>query len=156
MCHHSYYIKRLAHSGLSATANRIKILEIIASAGSPLSAQQIYEITSRSQSVNRVTVYRFLDLLVEKNLIDKMSSGERTLFYAPPAPDSRPLQPHFYCSRCGSVECIDARKLEWHLKTLERSFPGRIDKIEIRLEGVCRNCLNHDRKKIRPPASDIV
>ena len=85
-----------------------------------------------------------------------MDSGERTLFYATFPRDERPLQPHFYCTGCGNVDCIDTRDLNWHRQAFEKSLPGRIDTIDIRLEGLCQNCLKHDRKTYGPPKPDTV
>jgi Fur family ferric uptake transcriptional regulator len=73
MCHRCDYEGLLEHSGLGHTVNRLRVLEIIGNRSHPLSAQEIIEELNKTQEVNRVTVYRILELLVEKRLMPTTS-----------------------------------------------------------------------------------
>ena len=78
MCHHCDYSGLLEESGLGHTTNRHRVLEVIGNNSSPLSAQQIFDTLNRTDNINRVTVYRILDLLVAKGLVDRISGGGRS------------------------------------------------------------------------------
>jgi Fe2+ or Zn2+ uptake regulation protein len=60
--------KLISGANLEATSNRVHVLEVVGENRFPLSASDIYKILKRSSTINQVTVYRILDLLVEKEL----------------------------------------------------------------------------------------
>jgi Fur family ferric uptake transcriptional regulator len=141
MCHRCDYAGLLQSGDLDYTAKRFRVLEIVGNSSYPLTAQEIHETLSRTEEVNRVTVYRILDLLVESKLVDRISSGDRTFRYGlAPNKHHRP-HPHFYCTRCSNMECLSPVSIPMSMESLERTFPGLIEKVEVRLDGVCKNCL---------------
>jgi Fur family transcriptional regulator, ferric uptake regulator len=141
MCDRCNYSELLATSRLEATANRLRVLEVVGSNRFPLSAGDIYKILARSSAINRVTVYRILDLLVERGLIERLSTGGRAFYYGlAPNGYHRP-HPHFYCKGCGQMDCLAPDSLGVDADPLWKTLPGRIDKIEIRVDGLCKNCL---------------
>ncbi len=146
MCHQCNYNSILENSELSPTPNRLKILEIVGNNNRPLSAQDIFETLSRSDEINRVTVYRILDLLVEKGVIDRISGGGRSFHYGLAPNKNHPSHPHFYCKLCGNLECLNPEGVHLEMEQIMRTFPGIIEKVEVRLDGVCKICL-HDSKK---------
>ena len=81
MCQDCDYSGLLEGSDLGYTPNRHRVLEVVGNNGSPLSAQQIFDTLSRTDNINRVTVYRILDLLVAKRLVDRISGGGRSFVY---------------------------------------------------------------------------
>jgi Fur family ferric uptake transcriptional regulator len=143
MCHHCDYTELLKMSNLSATPNRLKILEMIGANRSPLSAREIFETISRTEDINQVTVYRILDLLVESGVIERLSGGGRSFYYGMAPNENHPSHPHFYCMRCGNLECLNPGGVQLGLDEIRRTFPGRIEKVEVRLDGICKNCLRN-------------
>jgi Fur family transcriptional regulator, ferric uptake regulator len=141
MCHHCDYAKLLEGSGLGYNLNRHRILEVIGNNSSPLSARQIFDILSRTENINRVTVYRILDLLVEKTLVDRINGGGRSFLYGLAPNDNHPAHPHFYCKSCGNLECLNPHSLRVDLQPMQRTFPGVIENVAVRVDGVCKNCL---------------
>ena len=146
MCHHCDYLSLLAESGLGYTQNRRCVLEVIGINSSPLSAQQIFDILCRTDNINRVTVYRILDLLVGKGLVDRISSGSRSFLYGLAPNENHPAHPHFYCKSCGNLECLNPQSLSVDLLPMQRNFPGLIENVEVRVDGVCKNCLGTSNK----------
>jgi Fur family ferric uptake transcriptional regulator len=144
MCHQCNYPKMLSQAGLRATPHRFGVLEIIGNSNTPLSAQKIFTALQRRQAVDRVTVYRILDNLVEKELVERISGG-RAYFYglAPNAFHQR--HPHFFCRRCGRINCLNPESITADLHTFQRAFGGQIDSVEIRVDGVCKQCLKPDK-----------
>jgi Fur family ferric uptake transcriptional regulator len=141
MCDHCNYLSLLEESGLGPTPNRQRVLEVIGNNNGPLSAQQIFDTLSRTDNINRVTVYRILDLLVEKGLVDRISGGGRSFVYGLAPNENHPAHPHFYCKSCGNLECLNPQSLNVDLQDMQRTFPGVIENVEVRVDGVCKNCL---------------
>ena len=144
MCHLCNYREMLAGAELSPTANRLRVLEVVGNNSYPLSADDIFKTLERSGAINRVTVYRILDLLVAKGLVDRISTGGRAAYYGlAPNTHHRP-HPHFYCKLCGQMDCLNPDSLNIDASLLQRTFPGEIDKVEIRVDGICKNCVKQN------------
>ena len=141
MCQHCDYSNLLDASGLGHTANRHRVLEVIGNNSSPLSAQQIFETLNRTENINRVTVYRILDLLVDKGLVDRINGGGRSFVYGLAPNENHPAHPHFFCKSCGNLECLNPQSLNVDLQPMQRTFAGLIENVEVRVDGVCKNCL---------------
>jgi len=141
MCHQCDYTGLLQASGLEPTSKRFQVLEVIGNSNSPLSAQQIFEILRRNANINRVTVYRILDLMVEYGLADRLNGGGRAFVYGLAPNANHPSHPHFYCKRCGHLECLTPDSLNLDMQPMQRTFPGLIENVEVRIDGICKNCL---------------
>ena len=147
MCYQCDYALLLENSGLSSTPNRLKVLEVIGNNNYPLNPREIIDLLSRTTNINRVTVYRILDLLVEKKLIDRINSGGRSFHYGLAPNEHHQPHPHFYCRKCGSMECLNPESLHLDINPLNRTFPGLIDNVQVCLEGICKNCLKNEEIK---------
>ena len=141
MCQHCDYQHLLGEAGLDSTPNRLQVLEAVGANTGPLTAGEIFDIVERNQSINRVTVYRILDLLVEKNLLERLSGGGRVAYYGLAPNEHHAPHPHFYCRLCGQLECLREGSISIDTELLRRTFAGAIERVEIRVDGVCRNCL---------------
>ncbi len=141
MCQRCNYAELLEDRGLEPIVNRVRVLEVIGGNAAPLSARDIFATVSRTSNINRVTVYRILDLLVEKRLVERLSSGGRSQLYGMAPNPNHPAHPHFHCRSCGSLQCLQPGSLTVDLSGVERSFAGEVLAVEVRVEGVCRSCL---------------
>lgn len=141
MCKYCDYENMLVSSKLEATVNRIKVLEAVGSNNYPLTAKDIFKIVDRSQSMNRVTVYRILDLLVERKILERLSVGSRAAYYGLAPNEHHAPHPHFYCTRCGQMDCLRAEAIDINADSLKKTFPGEIKRVEVRVDGICKNCL---------------
>ena len=141
MCNQCNYKSLLEAADLETTANRLDVLEVIGGNSYPLSAGDIYHILERRSSINRVTVYRILDLLVARGILDRISTGGRAFYYGMAPNKNHPRHPHFYCTRCGQMNCLTPDSLTVDAEALRKTFPGRIDKVEVRIDGICKNCM---------------
>ena len=141
MCIHCNYENMLASVDLKVTENRLRVLEVVGNNSFPLSADDIFKTLERTSSINRVTVYRILDLLVDHDIVEKLSTGGRAAYYGIAPNDYHQPHPHFYCKSCGQMDCLNPDSLNIDTETLWKTFPGRIDKVEVRVDGVCKNCV---------------
>ena len=146
MCHQCNYAGLLKDSGLQPTPSRLLVLEVVGNNNSPLSAQEIFETLMRTRPINRVTVYRVLDLLVDNGLVNRLSGGGRSFVYGLAPNEKHPAHPHFYCRQCGRMECLQPQSLALDLEPMQRSFPGLIENVEIRVDGICKNCIRRNKK----------
>jgi Fur family ferric uptake transcriptional regulator len=55
--------------------------------------------------------------------------------------ENHPAHPHFHCRSCGSLQCLQPGSLKVDLQGIERSFAGEIQSVEVRVDGICSNCL---------------
>ena len=141
MCQRCNYAQILGAGGVDPTPSRMRVLEVVGNNSAPVSAQDIYATVSRTANINRVTVYRILDLLVEKGLVEKLSGGGRSLAYGLAPNENHPAHPHFRCRSCGALQCLQPGSLKVDLRGIERSFAGEIQNVEVRVDGICKNCL---------------
>lgn len=137
------YERLLKSIGVDETSNRVSVLEIIGNSPSPLTAVDVYETINRTRKVNRVTVYRILELFVEKRLIERISGGDRTYRYGFNAgrKNGHTSHPHFYCTHCGHMQCLSPESIPLDTHPFERSFTGVVKRVEVRIDGLCKNCL---------------
>ncbi len=149
MCHRCNYKKLLENADLKMTPFRESILEVIGNNSRPLNAHEIYDILVRNKPIHRVTVYRTLELLVAKNIVERLSGGGRVFYYGLAPNEHHYPHPHFYCKGCGHMECLSPESVSLDMGSLERTYPGVIEHVEVRVDGVCRNCL-----KSRPPQAN--
>jgi Fur family ferric uptake transcriptional regulator len=68
-------------------------MEVIGNNSSPIGAQEIFAMVSRTVNINRVTVYRILELLVERELVERLSGRGRSLLYGMAPCEHHPLTP---------------------------------------------------------------
>ena len=140
MCEQCDYVSLLETTGLGHTPNRLRVLEIIGNSSQPLSAQEVAKELNRIQQVNRVTVYRILDILVAKRLVERISAGDRSFRYGlAPNPNHKPHS-HFYCVECGEMECLSSDQVNLDTQPLQLSFLGLIERVEVRFDGICQGC----------------
>ena len=142
MCLQCDYESLLRSARLEATDNRLRVLEVVGNNSYPLSAGDIFKTLQRSFAINRVTVYRILDLLVAHGLVDRISTGGRAAYYGLAPNEHHRPHPHFYCKRCGQMECLNPESLTLAGEAFQKTFSGQIDKVEVRVDGICKNCMH--------------
>ncbi len=113
------------------------LLEIFEQSDEALSAIDLVE--RLNSKMNKTTVYRILERLVDEGVIHAFKGKEGVQWYARckdcTASNHTDLHPHFQCRDCGKTECLD----------LQLSMPKvsnhRIDSAEMLLVGQCEDCL---------------
>ena len=142
MCHQCDYKELLSTAKLRATNNRIRVLEVVGNNSFPMSAKDIFNTLERSNSINRVTVYRILETLVDHGVVERISTGGRAFYYGLAPNRHHEPHPHFYCMNCGQMDCLSPESLRVDMKDFMKTFPGQVEKVEVRIDGICKNCGN--------------
>lgn len=149
MCQNCDYSQLLTQAGVEVTAHRLRVLEVVGGNTGPLNAQEIFETLRRAVPINRVTVYRILELLVQQGLLERLSGGRAFYYGLAPNTHHQP-HPHFFCRRCGRMDCLRPEAIALDLQPLERIFPGHIENVAVRVDGICKLCLNAGDKRLKP------
>lgn len=125
----------LKNKGVSVTPLRLSVLGTLISAGKCFMAE---EILKQVGSINKVTVYRILEKLVEVKLVRRFSI-KRTFYYEIADKDHKP-HPHLVCKVCGKVRCLNASELMIILSNLCKLYGFQADNINVSIGGVCNEC----------------
>ena len=128
----------IRHNGGRATAGRTVILAILLAEQQAITHREIELRLPQALQLDRVTLYRALEWLAEKNLIHKVTSDDRAWrYHANRDVQSSHQHAHFKCTGCAQVICLDKLPLEqnWPLPAGYR-FQG----IELTVKGLCANC----------------
>jgi len=143
----------LKSAGISATQQRLAVLDILQQANRPLSVGDIRKKLDPSSSVNKVTVYRIVSLLKKQGIVRDISSASGSLYFEMATSD-HPVHPHFNCTGCGTVNCLTPltfSQAQQILRNPQDDFS--VDHIEINISGLCTGCLhatklqNHTSKR---------
>jgi Fe2+ or Zn2+ uptake regulation protein len=129
----------LQEAGLSQTAPRLAVLEIILQADGPLSAAEILNRTDPGQKINRVTIYRILSSFKKHRIIRELPTDQGMNLYEM-ACRHNPIHPHFYCKTCRIMSCLPPLTLSHAMDWFAGSNAFRIDDVHVNLSGVCRRC----------------
>jgi Fur family ferric uptake transcriptional regulator len=128
--------QRVEDSGDRVTEPRVRALGVLMAARSALSHHEIEKSLVRLGPVDRVTLYRVLDWLVEKGLAHRVSGADRAWRYSV-ATDVHRNHAHFQCNLCGKLLCLDeVPRQAVHLPTGFRS-----ERIEVTVQGRCPECV---------------
>ena len=84
---------------------------------------------------------------VDHGIVERLSTGGRAAYFGLAPNDHHQPHPHFYCKNCGQMDCLNPESLNVDTDPLWQTFPGRIDKVEVRVDGVCKNCLKQNTKE---------
>jgi len=90
--------------------------------------------------MNKTTVYRILDKLMEDGIVHSFIGQDGLKWYAKcnscSVDDHYDLHPHFQCNDCGDVECLP-NNVE-----IPRIQGYKVNSANILMAGLCANC--HD------------
>lgn len=124
-------------SGRSTPARK-SVLHILLSAPTALNHHNIEEVAKqRGLSLDRVTLYRTLDWLVEQGIAHRIASINRAWYFSAVAqPDLQP-HAHFHCKKCEQIYCLE----DVHaapLSNLPKNY--QLEDADLCLQGQCMSC----------------
>lgn len=128
-----------------ATPARLAVLEILLASAAALSHHEIEEaVAGRGLDVDRVTLYRVLDWLIEQDLAHRIAAEDRVWRFN--AVDHMAVDHpkavehmHFHCTRCGQIFCLDDPQQN-HGLAVPNGY--QLERTEITLHGRCPRCSN--------------
>lgn len=129
--------KVLIKHDLKITQARISLLKLVEKEGKPVDSQFLIETLQKAFSVDKVTIFRILNVLTEHGILRKLEFGEGKARYELATEDHH----HLICQNCGSIEDIsdcNIDALEKEIKT-KKNFIVKLHTLEF--YGLCKNCL---------------
>ncbi len=140
MPHCHTYIQSLRCQGYRITPQREMIIETLAHSGSHMTAEEIYrQVHDRTKAMNLATVYRTLDLLVERGFATRVDNGQGKVVYAT---RQHGAHLHLTCRVCGKSYLVDAALLDSVKQEIESQLGFRTDADHVTLTGVCQACFD--------------
>ena len=125
----------LKHTGLSMTAPRRSVFDVLKNSHSPLT---IKEIVDRIPNVHYVSVYRSIDALQKHNLIKQVPIGFKNKFEL--RDEFKPHHHHATCERCGKSVSIENSEIEDIMNKLTKGAGLKPTRHHFEAYGICRQC----------------
>jgi len=124
--------------GIRATPARISALLELRPATSPLTHADLSDRLV-PLGFDKATVFRNLNDLTEAGLVSRTELGDHVWRFEAIDPDhpDKSSHPHFVCTQCGTIQCLESMELTTVSKRKAESI-GRIT--NILLKGECTDC----------------
>ena len=134
-------IESLRSKGLRDGGARRAVIELLGRQQCCLTAQEIFD-GLRAEGGRRVgiaTVYRVLEQLSERGLVQRVDVGAGTARYEAALPSGEHHH-HLVCADCGKVEAFEDEELEAVIHKVERRTGYSVAGHDVVLRGACREC----------------
>ena len=130
----------LTRAGYRAGGARRAVIELLGRQDCCLTAQEIFDgLRAEGRAVGIASVYRVLELLNEKGLVQRIDVGSGMARFEP-LHRSGEHHHHLVCEDCGKVEAFEDDDLELALTKLERRSGYSVAGHEVVLRGACADC----------------
>jgi Fur family ferric uptake transcriptional regulator len=127
----------LKQAKLYCTEARIAILRALLVTARPLRQSQI-AAPSAPKTLNKVTIYRTLESLVQAGLVHRAFTYERASYFElADRCTEHQCHPHFTCTNCGVTHCLTDISLPM-ARVADKGFV--VSRQQVRLEGLCPAC----------------
>lgn len=119
---------------------RRAVVELLGRQDCCLTAQEIFdELRAEGRQVGIASIYRVLELLTEKGLLQRVDLGAGVARFEP-AHSGGEHHHHLVCTGCGRVEAFEDDELERALRKVESSTGYSVAGHDVVLRGACRTC----------------
>ena len=132
--------KILLGAGVKPTANRILLMRAIISCAHTFTLADMEE---RLDSMDKSSIFRALNTLLEHKLIHEVDNGSHALLYCRCVCEQghEHQHIHFTCSSCGKTFCI--RNID--ASALPRPEGFLVEEVNCVMKGICPDCLKKER-----------
>jgi Fur family ferric uptake transcriptional regulator len=119
------------------TAARVATLTALLGAKRALTHEEISDVLARAGGgIDRVTLYRVLDWLVDNGLAHKVAGVNRAWHFNAAVDEAAP-HAHFECNDCHTIYCLESARPAVAV-SLPQGF--QLDHAELMLNGRCAAC----------------
>lgn len=138
----SQFLKKV---GLKATLPRLKILEILESAGTArhMSAEDVYKaLLEHGEDVGLATVYRVLTQFEQAGILTRHHfEGGQSVFEM----DEGKHHDHILCTKCGRVDEFVDSTIEERQKAIADKLGYTITDHSLYIYGICKECRKKEK-----------
>jgi Fur family ferric uptake transcriptional regulator len=134
------------HEALRAGGHRLgaarqAVVSVLADGDCCLTVPEIADaVRARGRAVGIASVYRVVDLLTDKELVQKIDLGDGRSRYERAEAAEEHHHHHLVCSKCGRVEPFADEGLELALLRVERATGFAVASHDVLLRGACDDC----------------
>ena len=133
-------LAELRAAGYRRGAARVAVIEFLDEQACCLGARQIHdELGAAGTPVGLASVYRVLDTLAQRGLLQRLDVGDGVTRYEP-VRDDHDHHHHLVCDDCGKVESFADERLETVIRELEERSGYAVAAHEVVLRGACATC----------------
>lgn len=130
----------LIRAAIETNPNRERVLAVIIKSKKALSPKIILDKLKRTRSFDKVTLYRILDLLVDKKILRRIAAHDGSARYEIICTEHHPIHAHFTCRLCGEIECLEDFSMKRLMQAVKLKNNAKYEAIDLRFEGVCGIC----------------
>jgi Fur family ferric uptake transcriptional regulator len=135
-----YVYDDLAVAGLHRGGARDRIIEVLSEQECAITPTEIEKVLrARGRPIARASIYRVLDLLVDRGLAERVITGQGEARVEPVEPSGHHHH-HLYCGQCGRLVAFDDPGLERAIDRVSDRLGVTVDGHEILLRGACERC----------------
>ena len=133
-------LAELRAAGYRRGAARVRVIDFLDRQDCCVSAQELHEqLGSRGEPVGLASVYRVLDVLADKRLVQRLDLGDGLTRFEP-VRQTEEHHHHIVCDDCGKIEPFADQRLERVLKDVEERSGYDVAGHDIVLRGACASC----------------
>ncbi|MGH2913593.1 MAG: Fur family transcriptional regulator [Solirubrobacteraceae bacterium] len=130
----------LAGAGLRRGGARDRVIEVLLDQECALTAVEIEQrLRAQGRPTARATIYRVLDLLVDRGLAERVVVDGGQARFEPLEPSGRHHH-HLVCGHCGRLVAFDDPGLERAIDRLSDRLGVTVDGHDVLLRGACDRC----------------
>lgn len=123
---------------LRVTPARLGVLSALENTNTPLDVTDLINYLEKQDiKVDRVTVFRIINILLDKGLVKPIQFNEGKLRYEH---ISKADHHHFICENCGEIEDISQCNVELIEKDLQKKKGLLINHHSLEFFGLCQRC----------------
>ncbi|MHB1281631.1 MAG: Fur family transcriptional regulator [Acidithiobacillus sp.] len=130
--------QRLRAIGRRITRLRIAVFKTLLEAEQPLSHPEVQQRLEASETgaIDRVSLYRNLEWLVQNGLAHRVTTDDRIWRFSARREETATQHPHFHCVSCGQVFCLPESSVPVPRLPVDYSMI----EMELVVNGVCARC----------------
>ena len=125
-------------TGARMTRPRVMVLAVLFEAERALTHAEVEARLPRAAEVDRVTVYRVLEWLVDNRLAHKIAGEDRIWRFNAATHAHAGPHAHFQCNDCGDVICLEEAGAKPAVK-LPAGYKQQ--QVELTIKGLCADCV---------------
>jgi len=130
----------LKDNEIRITKQRLQMMQAILDYPHPFSVSQLH--ANNLQIADLATFYRFVRLLVAKDIIKSVASEDDTQYYELLCPHN-PNHPHFLCKSCHKLICLEAIRTPDVFRLADYAQKMHVEDLTLLYRGKCRACEKH-------------
>lgn len=127
----------LTSRGVRPTANRMLVLKELERSSHPIN---LADLEMSLYPMDKASIFRVLELFSKNEIIHVIEDGSRSLKYELCHGEEHhsvsDQHAHFYCEKCGSVECLEG----FELPSINLPEKYSVNSVNLMLKGICSRC----------------